>query len=236
MCCFLYQAQHNVCCTVSSVFRNKNCLISLPHSKDGEFLNNAPNPNEKSDARIRDDMSERIIEVAEQIATTEGAGTLTVRKILQTMKITNRVFYNRFRNIEEVLEIIYSNMVIKIRKSITPEQTSSAEEFFQHVIDVVTRALVMSYENKMQFNQYVFENDSHSQSNYNWWYTEIRKLIDFAKEKQYIKNIDSDAMSYAIWCFCRGYNADAVGRHLPMDIAVQNFRYSFSILLDGMRA
>ena len=43
-------------------------------------------------------------------------------------------------------------------------------------------------------------------------------------------------MSYAIWCFCRGYNADAVGRHLPMDLAVQNFRYSFSILLDGMRA
>lgn len=207
-------------------------------TEGGEPLNNPDSrqADTKNDDRIRDEMSEKIIEVAEQLATTEGAGTLTVRKILQTMEITNRVFYNRFRNIEEVLEIIYSNMVVKIRKSITPEQTNSAEEFFQHVIDVVTRALVMSYENKMQFNQYVFENDSHSQSNYNWWYTEIRKLIDYAKERQYIKNIDSDAMSYAIWCFCRGYNADAVGRHLPMDLAVQNFRYSFSILLDGMRA
>ena len=194
------------------------------------------NTETKTDDRIRDEMSERIIKTAEQIATTEGADTLTVRKILQTMEITNRVFYNRFRNIEEVLEIIYANMVMKIRKSITPEQTSSAEEFFEHVIDVVTRALIMSYENKMQFNQYVFENDSHSQSNYAWWHAEIKKLIDFARDKHYIKDVDSDVMSYAIWCFCRGYNADAVGRNLPMDIAVRSFRYSFGILLDGMRA
>ena len=189
----------------------------------------------KNDDRIRDEMSERIIEVAEQLATTEGAGTLTVRKILQTMDITNRVFYNRFRNIEEVLEIIYSSMVVKIRKSITPEQTNSAEEFFEHVIDVVTRALVMSYENKMQFNQYVFENDSHSQSNYAWWHAEIKKLIDFAKDKRYIKDVDSDVMSYAIWCFCRGYNADAVGRNLPREEAVRNFRYSFAFLLEGLK-
>ena len=181
-------------------------------------------------------MSDKIIETAEQLATTEGAHTLTVRKILQKLGITNRVFYNRFHNIEEVLEIIYRNMIIKIRESITPEQTNNAEEFFGHVIDVVTRALIMSYENKMQFNQYVFENDSQSQNNYTWWHMEIKKLIDYAKEHKYIRDVDSDIMSYAIWCFCRGYNADAVGRRLPMDIAVKNFRYSFGILLDGMRA
>ena len=181
-------------------------------------------------------MAEKIIETAEHLATTEGANTLTVRKILQTLNITNRVFYNRFHNIEEVLEIIYRNMIVKIRASITPEQTDSAADFFEHVIDVVTRSLIMSYENKMAFNQYIFENDSHSQNNYAWWHTEIKKLIDYAKEKKYIKEIDSDAMSYAIWCFCRGYNADAVGRNLPVDVAVRNFRYSFGVLLDGMRA
>ena len=181
-------------------------------------------------------MAEKIIETAEHLATTEGANTLTVRKILQTLNITNRVFYNRFHNIEEVLEIIYRNMIVKIRASITPEQTDSAADFFEHVIDVVTRSLIMSYENKMAFYQYIFENDSHSQSNYAWWHTEIKKLIDYAKEKKYIKEIDSDAMSYAIWCFCRGYNADAVGRNLPVDVAVRNFRYSFGVLLDGMRA
>jgi len=205
-------------------------------SKDGEPLNASQQPSTKTNDRIRDEMSDKIIETAEHLATTEGANTLTVRKILQTMDITNRVFYNRFHNIEEVLEIIYRNMVMKIRASVTPEQTDSAQDFFEHVIEVVTRSLIMSYENKMQFNQYVFENDSHSQSNYAWWHSEIKKLIDYAKEKKYIKDLDSDAMSYAIWCFCRGYNADAVGRNLPMEVAIENFRYSFGILLDGMRA
>jgi AcrR family transcriptional regulator len=199
-------------------------------------LNSTQHPTTQTDDRIRDEMAEKIIETAEHLATTEGANTLTVRKILQTLNITNRVFYNRFHNIEEVLEIIYRNMIVKIRASITPEQTDSAADFFEHVIDVVTRSLIMSYENKMAFNQYIFENDSHSQSNYAWWHTEIKKLIDYAKEKKYIKEIDSDAMSYAIWCFCRGYNADAVGRNLPVDVAVRNFRYSFGVLLDGMRA
>jgi AcrR family transcriptional regulator len=199
-------------------------------------LNSTQHPTTQTDDRIRDEMAEKIIETAEHLAATEGANTLTVRKILQTLNITNRVFYNRFHNIEEVLEIIYRNMIVKIRASITPEQTDSAADFFEHVIDVVTRSLIMSYENKMAFNQYIFENDSHSQSNYAWWHTEIKKLIDYAKEKKYIKEIDSDAMSYAIWCFCRGYNADAVGRNLPVDVAVRNFRYSFGVLLDGMRA
>lgn len=199
-------------------------------------MNSTQQQTAQTDDRIRDEMAEKIIETAEHLATTEGANTLTVRKILQTLNITNRVFYNRFHNIEEVLEIIYRNMIVKIRASITPEQTDSAADFFEHVIDVVTRSLIMSYENKMAFNQYIFENDSHSQSNYAWWHTEIKKLIDYAKEKKYIKEIDSDAMSYAIWCFCRGYNADAVGRNLPVDVAVRNFRYSFGVLLDGMRA
>ncbi len=199
-------------------------------------MNSTQQQTAQTDDRIRDEMAEKIIETAEHLATTEGANTLTVRKILQTLNITNRVFYNRFHNIEEVLEIIYRNMVVKIRASITPEQTDSAADFFEHVIDVVTRSLIMSYENKMAFNQYIFENDSHSQSNYAWWHTEIKKLIDYAKERKYIKEIDSDAMSYAIWCFCRGYNADAVGRNLPVDVAVRNFRYSFGVLLDGMRA
>ena len=199
-------------------------------------MNSTQQQTTQTDDRIRDEMAEKIIETAEHLATTEGANTLTVRKILQTLNITNRVFYNRFHNIEEVLEIIYRNMIVKIRASITPEQTDSAADFFEHVIDVVTRSLIMSYENKMAFNQYIFENDSHSQSNYAWWHTEIKKLIDYAKEKKYIKEIDSDAISYAIWCFCRGYNADAVGRNLPVDVAVRNFRYSFGVLLDGMRA
>jgi len=189
--------------------------------------------NEKA-VLINDEMSETIISCAEKLVLNEGAASLTVRKILKALNITNRVFYNRFHNIEEVLAIVYKNTVLKIRESITAGYDTGTD-FFEHVKDVVVNSLIMSYDTKMKFNQYVFENDSVSQANYEWWIAEIKKLIDYAKENKLIKDVDSDTMSYAIWCFCRGYNADAVGRGLPKDEAVKNFRYSFGILLDGMK-
>lgn len=183
---------------------------------------------------ITDDMSELIIETAERIATSSGAHTVTVSKILQTLSITNRVFYNRFRNINDVLDIVYMNTVLKIRESIKTEFDGKTD-FFDYVVDLVANSLIISYDTKMKFNQYIFENDSASRSNFEWWTSEIRKLIEYAKAHDYIKEVDTDTMSYAIWCFCRGYNADAVGRDLPRDEAIGRFKYSFKILLDGMK-
>lgn len=188
-----------------------------------------------SNELIRDAMSETIIQTVENMVMENGAHGITVRKVLAVLNISNRVFYNRFRNIEEVLEIVYKNTIIKVRESLTVT-LDSEKDFFENVMDIVVRTLLVSYDTKMQFNQYIFENDSHSQSNYTWWMSEIKKLIDFAKEKKFIKDVDSEVMSYAIWCFCRGYNADAVARNLPREEAVRRFRYSFSYLLDGLKA
>lgn len=191
---------------------------------------------DRRELRIRDEMSDKIIGVAEEMVMSCGAHTITVRKILSALGITNRVFYNRFHNIEEVLEIVYANTVLKIRESF---QGAFDEErdFFENVTEIVANSLIASYETKKQFNQYVFENDSVSQSNFEWWRAEIKKLIEYAKSRNYIKkNVDSEIMSYSIWCFCRGYNADAVGRKLPKEEAVKSFKYSFSVLLEGMRA
>lgn len=188
-----------------------------------------------SNELIRDAMSETIIQTVENMVMENGAHGITVRKVLAVLSISNRVFYNRFRNIEEVLEIVYKNTIIKVRESLTTT-LDSEKDFFENVMDIVIRTLLVSYDTKMQFNQYIFENDSHSQSNYTWWMSEIKKLIDYAKEKKFIKDVDSNVMSYAIWCFCRGYNADAVARNLPREEAVRRFRYSFSYLLEGMKA
>lgn len=184
---------------------------------------------------IHDGMSQKIISVAEAMATRDGAASVTVRKILQTLKITNRVFYNRFHNVDEVLSVVYRNTVMKIRESIFVELDPD-KDFFEQVTDIVANTLVMSYENKMNLNQFVFETDSVSDANYEWWKEQIKKLIEFAKANGFVKNIDSDIMSYSIWCFIRGYNADALGRKIPKEMAVKNFKYSFKILLDGMRA
>ena len=187
-----------------------------------------------SNELIRDAMSETIVKAVEAMVMENGAHGITVRMVLARLKISNRVFYNRFRNIEEVLDIVYKNTIIKVRESLSATLDAN-KDFFENVMDIVVSTLIASYDAKMQFNQYIFESDSHSQSNYTWWMSEIKKLIDYAKENKFIKDVDSDVMSYAIWCFCRGYNADAVARKLPRDEAVRRFRYSFSFLLEGLK-
>lgn len=189
---------------------------------------------DKETRLIVDEMSDKIIETAEKLVTLSGAGSLTVRRILQELKITNRVFYNRFHNVDEVLDVVYNKTAMEIRKSITDE-LDNGKDFFEHVMDVVVKSLLMSYDTKMQFNQYVFENDSLSESNYEWWTSQIKKLIDYAMEHDYIKQVDSEVLSYSLWCFCRGYNADAVGRNIPKEEAVAKFKYSFGFILEGLK-
>lgn len=189
----------------------------------------------KEQELINDEMSQKIIECTKTLATELGAEQVTVRKILLSLGITNRVFYNRFHNVDEVLNIVYEDTILKIRDSIVSRFNPNGD-FFEQVIDIVGNTLIMSYENKMNFNQYVFESDSVSVDNYEWWKSEIKKLIEFGKARKYIKNVDTEIMSYAIWCFIRGYNADALGRKLPKEQALNNFKYSFSVLLDGMKS
>lgn len=189
---------------------------------------------EKEQVLIQDEMSDRIIDTARQIAITQGTENINVRRILQTLGITNRVFYNRFHNIDEVLKIVYLDTVLKMRESIA-EDFDPEGDFFQQVTDIVAKTLVMSYDVKMNLNYYVFENDSISCQNYEWWKSEIARLIEFGKVKGVLKDVETEKMSYAIWCFIRGYNADAIGRKLPKEQAVEDFKYSFGILLDGMK-
>ena len=188
----------------------------------------------KVEKLISDDMSLKIIETAEQLALNYGVNVLNVRKILQTLNITNRVFYNRFRNIEEVLEIVYKKTALKIRESIISKFDENGN-FFEQVINIVASTLIMSYDNKMNLNQFVFESDLSSQDNYNWWKGEIVNLIELGKRKGLLKDVNSDTVSYAVWCFIRGYNVDALSRKIPKEVAVEDFKYSFGLFLDGMK-
>ena len=184
---------------------------------------------------IVDEMSDRIIAVAERMAMTNGAHTVNVRKILVELGITNRVFYNRFRNIDEVLGIVYERVSEQIRANASWE-SDNQEEFFERVTDMVANTLIRSYDLKKQFNHYMFENDSRSQSNYEWWMSAIKQMFTYAKTKGFIRtDADIDVLSYSLWCFWRGYNADAVGRGIPKGEAIKNCKYSFGIILDGLR-
>ncbi len=183
---------------------------------------------------IHDEMSQTIINAVEEIAMEGGASTLTVRQILRKLNISNRVFYNRFQNIEQVLDIVYRNTIVKVRSAFE-SSISIEDDFFEYVKDVLSRSLLFSYEVKMKFNQYIFEEDSIGEINRTWWTGEIKRLIIFAKEHKLIKDVDEEILAYSIWCFCRGYNTDAVARGLPKEKALEDFKYSFSFLLEGLK-
>ncbi len=186
-------------------------------------------------ALISDAISEQIIEIAGKIAMADGARHVTVRKILQALGVTNRVFYNRFHNIDEVLEIVYKRAAVKMR-GIVHSSIDITKDFFGYVTDVAVKALMSTYDIKRQFSQFAFEVDSSSSENFIWWTNEIKKMIEIAKVTGQIRDIDSELLSYTVWCFVRGYNADAVKRNLSKEEAEKYFRFGLSCLFDGVRA
>ena len=179
-------------------------------------------------------MSDKIIDTASRLATSEGAHNVNVRKILKELGITNRVFYNRFHNVEEVLGIISEKSILEVRKNLNFHFDEN-KDFFEQIMYEVEKTLIISYETRMNFAHYVFENDSVTDSNYKWWTEEIKKILDYAVEKGYIKKVDTDMTSYAIWCFIRGFNADAIGRKLSLEEALKRYRYGFKFILDGLK-
>ena len=185
---------------------------------------------------IHDEMSEKIVAAAAELALREGAGEVTVRKIIRALGVTNRVFYNRFRNAEEVLGLVYQNMTVQMRRSVL-EHFDPEGDFFGQITDIAAGTLTLSYRLKLGMNQYVFLQDSVSAENFLWWRERIREFIDLGREKGLVRpDLDGDKISYAVWCFIRGYNTDALAQGLPEEAAVDGFRYSFGVLLEGMKA
>ena len=183
--------------------------------------------------RIQDEISDRIIEIVARIAADEGAHKVTVKKIISEMGVTNRVFYNRFANCDEVLRIVYKNTVVQMREHIKPE-FHDKDSFMQFCIQTAVDILMQTYDVKMQFRYYVFEHDSLTEENRLWWADKIKKYYGYAREQGFAREVDPDALCYAIWCFCRGYYADAVSRQLAKEDAVRYFTFGFTCFLGGL--
>ena len=182
---------------------------------------------------IKDEISFKIIEATAIIIQNEGITKLNVSKVLKSLDISNRVFYNRFNNLEEVLEEVYNTIIIQKREKLIP-QYDEKQDFFEYVLDLVENSLVLAYELKTQLNLLVFGTDAYTKDNYEWYIERIKNLIDYAKKKDLIVDVDSDVMSYTLWCAIRGYNADVITR-LNKEEAIKNMRYSFNLLLKGIK-
>lgn len=183
---------------------------------------------------ICDEVSSEIIRVADRMVREGGVESVNVRRIITDMGVTNRVFYNRFKNIDEVLEFIYKKSVIKMRDSITSEYDLKTD-FYNYVMDISVKVLEQTYDVKKQFSQYMFEFDSKTNENCEWWTESIKEIIDVAIATKQIREVDSYALGYTLWSFLRGYNVDALKRGLSKGEAVERFKISFGYLLEGVK-
>lgn len=184
---------------------------------------------------ISDSISDDIVRTAEDLVAKYGVKNVTVRKIINEMGVSNRVFYNRFHNLREVLEIVYRRAVLRLRGSIVSEY-SIRNDFYNYFMDIAEKVLVNTYEVKQEFIQYMFEFDSDSDSNRSWWTKKIIKIINIGKRSGFVKeDVNSEILSYTIWAFFRGYNADAVKRKLSKEDAVKYFKAGIDYLIDGVR-
>lgn len=183
---------------------------------------------------ICDAISEDIISVVERIAMEDGTNDINVRRVIGELGVTNRVFYNRFHNIDEVLECVYTRAAQNMHESFSSDKDINSD-FFGYVTDVCVNVLINTYDIKNRFSQYMFEFDSYTASNYTWWKEKIEQLIEFGKEKGFIKDIDSSMLSYSLWCFLRGFNADAVNRGLSKDEAIKKLKFGMQCIFEGIK-
>ena len=185
---------------------------------------------------ITDAVSDNIIEITEKLVTENGAHSVTASSVIRALGVSNRVFYNRFHNIDEVLKIVYRNLVLRMRKNIQIE-FSENEDFFEYVKRIIVNSLTDTYDLKKNFSQYTFEHDSISEDNRIWWTTKIKQLFKYGMDKGLLKkDLDTDTLSYFLWCLCRGCNADAVSRNLTKEEASKCLLEGFNYFVEGVKA
>lgn len=183
---------------------------------------------------INDSISEEIISVVEHMVIEGGTKDISVRRVISELGVTNRVFYNRFKNIEEVLEVIYKRAAKSMHESFNSSIDINTD-FFGYVTDICVNVLINTYDIKNRFSQYMFEFDSYTNANFTWWNNKIKQLVEFAKNTNQIKNVNSEMLSYSLWCFLRGFNADAVNRGLSKDEAVEKLKFGMQCIFEGIK-
>ncbi|MDP4118229.1 MAG: TetR/AcrR family transcriptional regulator [Bacillota bacterium] len=184
--------------------------------------------------KLEDELTEDIINTAIQIVHDDGAENITVRKIINKMNVTNRVFYNRFKDIDELLWIVYERLVVSMHKSLKSIRKEGMD-YYEYLMELGISVLKQTYETKLQFSHYMFEHDSLTENNRVWWTQHLKEILDYGIEHGYFKEIDTEKLSFSVWCFFRGFNVDVVDRRVPCDEAVELFRVGCGILIDGIK-
>ena len=184
--------------------------------------------------KLEDELTDKIVDVATKIAYEDGVSQINVKRIITELGVSNRVFYNRFKNIQDVLDIVYHRIVEQMRECIKTEYDESCD-YYDYLQNIAVAVLKRTYEDKLHFSQYMFAYDSYNESNRNWWIEHIKPLIQYGIDNGLLKDVNTTYISYSVWCFCRGFNADAIGKGLTVEEALESFKLGLSCIIDGLK-
>ena len=184
-------------------------------------------------AMLQDETADEILRIAKEICKTEGAGQVTVRKIITQMGVTNRVFYNRYRSRDALLYQIYSEAVTEMHRCVDPHYTDK-DSFFQFCLETGEQVLGQTYDIKRQFKDYYFAHTELTDHNRDWWSEQVRRHYTIAHENGWIQVTDIEKIGVSLWCMCRGYLEDAAVRAFTKDEALQAFRFGMTCYLKGL--
>ena len=183
--------------------------------------------------KLQDEISTKIINTVTKMVYEGGAANINVQMVLKKLKITNRVFYNRFKNIDEVLLCVSQNLVHKMRQCML-RPYNEKENYHKYLVSLATDVLVKTYEIKKDFSDYMFNNDIVNESNKLWWIDHMIPALEYGVKNGFLKPMDIREMAYAVWCFCRCFNVDAIKSRLELNKALETFTMAFTFLIDGM--
>lgn len=184
--------------------------------------------------RLEDETAKEIIRTATEIAQKEGIEQLSVKRILSEMGVSNRVFYNRFRNIDDIIQILYNELVEEIRSCIKLEQQED-QTYYDYLLDLAVGVVTKIYHNNLHFRRHLLSYQASKENNRNWWLNRIQTILKDGMNQGLLKPMKEDAVSYGVWCFCLGFHKEAIGENLSGKQAVAAFRESFALLIEGMK-
>ena len=106
---------------------------------------------------------------------------------MKKLKITNRVFYNRFKNIDEVLLCVSQNLVKKMHQCIL-RPIDKEKNFHKHLTDIASDVFIKTYEIKKDFSDYMFMNDIVNESNKLWWIDHMIPILEYGIKEKFLKD------------------------------------------------
>ena len=113
--------------------------------------------------KLEDELTDQIVDVATKIAYTDGVAHISVKRIINELGVSNRVFYNRFKNIQDVLDIVYHRIVKQMRECINTEYDESCD-YYDYLQNIGVAVLKRTYEDKLHFSQWISKGPSFNEA------------------------------------------------------------------------